>query len=182
MNEWLMSFDGHDPTDEGRRESLLTLGNGYFATRGAAPECDADDTHYPGTYVAGVYNRLGSEIAGRWVENESLVPEDDRLAAAALCLELGIDVNATNNAGNMALHSTIQGEFNRVIQFLVDKGANVNVRNKNGFTPLRLAEDPAAARLMSLTTIVPPPVPSLLQSSTPVSGVSAVNSRNSPAS
>ena len=73
MNEWLMTFDGHDPTDEGRRESLLTLGNGYFATRGAAPECDADDTHYPGTYVAGVYNRLGSEIAGRWVENESLV-------------------------------------------------------------------------------------------------------------
>lgn len=73
MNEWSMVFEGHDPADEGRREALLTLGNGYFATRGAAPECDADDTHYPGTYVAGVYNRLGSEIAGRWVENESLV-------------------------------------------------------------------------------------------------------------
>lgn len=73
MSEWLMLFDGFDPADEGRREALCTLGNGYFATRGAAPECDLGDSHHPGTYVAGVYNRLSSEIAGRTVENESLV-------------------------------------------------------------------------------------------------------------
>ncbi|MEU1481951.1 hypothetical protein [Streptomyces sp. NPDC005760] len=29
--------------------SLCTLGNGYLATRGALPECAADDVHYPGT-------------------------------------------------------------------------------------------------------------------------------------
>ena len=33
-------------------------GNGYFATRGAAEEADADEIHYPGTYLAGGYNRL----------------------------------------------------------------------------------------------------------------------------
>ena len=55
------------------REALCALGNGYFVTRGALPEARADDVNYPGTYVAGLYNRLTSEIAGRQVENEDLV-------------------------------------------------------------------------------------------------------------
>lgn len=73
MNGWLLVYEGMDPDSEGLREALCTVGNGYFATRGALPESVADGVHYPGTYVAGIYNRLGSEIAGRWVENESLV-------------------------------------------------------------------------------------------------------------
>ena len=66
-------FDGFDPEKEGLREALCTLGNGYFATRGAAPESVADDVHYPGTYAIGCYNRLSSEIAGKTLENEDLV-------------------------------------------------------------------------------------------------------------
>ncbi|EGX55298.1 hypothetical protein SZN_33606 [Streptomyces zinciresistens K42] len=66
-------YEGYRAADERLRESLCTLGNGYFATRGALPECAADDVHYPGTYVAGVYNRLTSEVAGRRVENEDMV-------------------------------------------------------------------------------------------------------------
>ncbi|MEU6812901.1 glycosyl hydrolase family 65 protein [Streptomyces sp. NPDC046831] len=67
------AYDGYDPAQERLRESLCTLGNGCFATRGALPECDADDVHYPGTYVAGCYNRLVSHVAGRRVENEDMV-------------------------------------------------------------------------------------------------------------
>ena len=70
---WTLSYDGFRPTDEGLREALCTLGNGYFATRGAAEEAQADDTHYPGTYVAGLYNRLETTIAGRTITNEDLV-------------------------------------------------------------------------------------------------------------
>ncbi|GAA3031067.1 hypothetical protein GCM10020000_04900 [Streptomyces olivoverticillatus] len=55
------------------REALHTLGNGYFATRGAAPECRGGPVHCPGTYVAGCYDRLVSSVAGRQVENEDLV-------------------------------------------------------------------------------------------------------------
>ncbi len=73
MTAWLLVYEDFDPDDEARREALCALGNGYFVTRGANPESVADGIHSPGTYVAGVYNRLGSEIAGRWVENESLV-------------------------------------------------------------------------------------------------------------
>ncbi len=66
-------FEGFDPAQEGIREALCTLGNGYFATRGAAAGAGADDIHYPGTYLAGGYDRLRTDIAGRVVENEDLV-------------------------------------------------------------------------------------------------------------
>ena len=70
---WDFTFEGYDPQDEKLRESLCTLGNGYFATRGAAPESKAGQVHYPGTYAAGVYNRLVDDLSGTPVDNESLV-------------------------------------------------------------------------------------------------------------
>jgi len=72
-SDWSLTFEGFDPAQEGRREALCTLGNGYFATRGAAPEARADHVHYPGTYLAGGYNRLHTEISGQQVLNEELV-------------------------------------------------------------------------------------------------------------
>ncbi len=70
---WSLAYEDVVPRQEGLREALCTLGNGYFATRGAAPEARADGVHYPGTYVAGCFNQLKTEIAGRVTENESLV-------------------------------------------------------------------------------------------------------------
>jgi alpha,alpha-trehalase len=73
VSGWSFVYEGFDPAQESLREALCTLGNGYFATRGAAPEAKADDVHYPGTYLAGGYNRLTTDIEGRTVENEDLV-------------------------------------------------------------------------------------------------------------
>lgn len=73
MSNWSITYDEWNPRHEPLRETLCTLGNGYFATRGAAEESEADDVHYPGTYLAGGYNRLKTEIAGREIENEDLV-------------------------------------------------------------------------------------------------------------
>ena len=70
---WVFGYDRFDPDDEGHRETLCTLGNGYVATRGAAEWAAADDVHYPGTYLAGGYDRLVSDVAGRPIENEDLV-------------------------------------------------------------------------------------------------------------
>ncbi|MBU0879018.1 MAG: glycoside hydrolase family 65 protein [Candidatus Omnitrophica bacterium] len=70
---WTLVYNQFSPEQEGLREALCTLGNGYFATRGAAPEAVASKIHYPGTYIAGVYNRLSTHIAGRIVVNEDLV-------------------------------------------------------------------------------------------------------------
>ncbi|WP_433555189.1 HAD-IA family hydrolase [Pseudonocardia xinjiangensis] len=70
---WCLRYDSFDPARQGLREALLALGNGYLVTRGALPESVADDVHYPGTYVAGLYDRAETEVAGRMVENEDLV-------------------------------------------------------------------------------------------------------------
>ena len=73
VDAWALNYEGYNPAEEKLREALCTLGNGYFATRGAAPESAADEVHYPGTYLAGGYNRLKTLVAGREVENEDLV-------------------------------------------------------------------------------------------------------------
>jgi beta-phosphoglucomutase family hydrolase len=70
---WSLVFESFDPAQEGIREALCTLGNGFSATRGAGAGAVADDIHYPGTYLAGGYDRLSTDIAGRVLENEDLV-------------------------------------------------------------------------------------------------------------
>lgn len=76
---WALRYASYDPDEEGLREALCTVGNGYIATRGAAPESRADEVHYPGTYAAGIFDRLTSEVAGAQVQNESLVNLPDWL-------------------------------------------------------------------------------------------------------
>ncbi len=71
--EWVLTFRDGDEVPTGTREALLALGNGYVATRGSAPEATAGAAAYPGTYVAGFYNRLTSRVDGRLREDESLV-------------------------------------------------------------------------------------------------------------
>jgi len=71
--QWSISYYDYDPEKEGMRETLLTVGNGYFGTRGALEETHASDINYPGTYIAGLYNRLESIAAGRSVFNEDFV-------------------------------------------------------------------------------------------------------------
>lgn len=70
---WRLVYEGFDPVHETHREALTTLGNGYLATRGAMPEHVDDGVHYPGTYLAGVYNRLTSTVEGVERVDEELV-------------------------------------------------------------------------------------------------------------
>ena len=71
--QWSLSYLNYSRENEGTWEALCTVGNGYFGTRGALEECDANGTNYPGTYIAGVYNRLESEVAERTIVNEDFV-------------------------------------------------------------------------------------------------------------
>ncbi len=73
LSGWSLLYEGFDPEQEPLREALCTLGNGFFASRGTAPEADSGAVHYPGTYGAGLYNRLTSTVADREVEDESIV-------------------------------------------------------------------------------------------------------------
>ena len=70
---WELAYTAWRPERQALREVLCALGNGHIVTRAAFEEASADDVHYPGTYMAGGYNRLESEVAGRVIENEDLV-------------------------------------------------------------------------------------------------------------
>jgi beta-phosphoglucomutase family hydrolase len=70
---WNITYHTYEATKERTREALLTVGNGYSGTRGAMDECDANAVNYPGTYIAGLYNRLSTPIAGRDIWNEDFV-------------------------------------------------------------------------------------------------------------
>ncbi len=72
-NNWILRYDKWEKDEHPLREALCTLGNGVFATRGAFEEVPENDYNYPGTYLAGGYNRMKSEIKGKVVENEDLV-------------------------------------------------------------------------------------------------------------
>ena len=72
-DNWSITYYDYDPIKEKSRESLLAIGNGYFGNRGAMEEVKADKNHYPGTYMAGLYNRLESPIGDRMIENEDFV-------------------------------------------------------------------------------------------------------------
>src|SRR5690606_14170150 len=62
LTEWALQYTGWDPAAQPLREALTALGNGYLVTRGAAEEASAGGPHYPGTYLAGGYDRLSSEV------------------------------------------------------------------------------------------------------------------------
>jgi ankyrin repeat protein len=63
-------------------------------------------------------------------------PESQVLAAAATALDLGADINGSNQAGDTALHVAAGRGLNTVVQLLADRGAQLNVKNKRGLTPL----------------------------------------------
>jgi HAD superfamily hydrolase (TIGR01509 family) len=72
-NQWQLRADGYDRGLEGTREVIFTIGNGYVGTRAALEETPASTWNYPGTYIAGLYNRLESTVHGTTVVNEDMV-------------------------------------------------------------------------------------------------------------
>ncbi len=72
-DNWHLRYFDYDPNKERMREALCTIGNGYFGTRGANIENCANSINYPGTYIAGVYNELESNVDDQKIRNEDLV-------------------------------------------------------------------------------------------------------------
>jgi beta-phosphoglucomutase family hydrolase len=70
---WNITYPSWEPAKERTREALLSVGNGYMGIRGSMEESLAGPVNYPGTYIAGLYNRLSTRIAGKDVWNEDFV-------------------------------------------------------------------------------------------------------------
>jgi len=88
-----------------------------------------------GTSAGDNRNRRGVAAGdGGRIEDESTV-----MAAVNAALEHDPPIDAVNEDGETALCGAAAMGYNQIIQRLVDKGANVNVKTKTGRTPLALA-------------------------------------------
>ncbi|MFK5857628.1 MAG: beta-phosphoglucomutase family hydrolase [Bacteroidota bacterium] len=99
-DNWKLTYNDYQPSKEKSREALLTVGNGYFGTRGAMEENAAGDNNYPGTYIAGLYNRLITQIGDKDIENEDFV-----VAPNWLALSFKIDDEPWFNANTHKIES-----------------------------------------------------------------------------
>jgi len=131
MDDWKLIYTGWNPQEQPLREALCTLGNGYIATRGAAEEATAGGAHYPGTYLAGGYNRLSSEVTGRMIENEDLVNWPNWL-----CLTCRPEDGAWLNLDEVEVLDYRQeldlqgGVFTRDMRFRDRKGKETDLRSR----------------------------------------------------
>ena len=66
--------------------------------------------------------------------------EDEVLEAVRICVEQGADVNAANYRGMTALHGAAFRGINRVADYLVAQGADLDARTVQGWSPLAVAE------------------------------------------
>jgi ankyrin repeat protein len=103
---------------------------------GADPKIPSSQGVTPLMFAAGLASDFSLGYTG--------IAEKDALAAVKLSYELGnTDVNTADKYGDTALHGALYRGLagsNSLIQFLVDKGAKVNVTNKRGWSPMTIAE------------------------------------------
>jgi len=65
--------------------------------------------------------------------------EAQAIASIKLFLDAGVDVNAADNQGDTALHGAAQKGTDQVVQFLVDHGAKLDIKDRKGRSPLDAA-------------------------------------------
>jgi ankyrin repeat protein len=82
-------------------------------------------------------SRVGATLFQDPAETDSRI-----LAATLVAADLGVDINAANEAGDTALHLAASRRINSVVQLLVERGATLDLKNKQGQTPLALASAP----------------------------------------
>jgi ankyrin repeat protein len=71
---------------------------------------------------------------------ENVMTEEESVAACAMALELGADVNETDPNGNTAMHGAAWTRAPKLVQFLADNGGKALVKNKYKQTPLYIAD------------------------------------------
>lgn len=65
--------------------------------------------------------------------------EEQALEAVKLCVEQGLDVNAATDKGDTPLHGAALRGADSIVKYLVEKGAKLDAKNKQEFTPLDIA-------------------------------------------
>ena len=88
-----------------------------------------------------------------WAANWTVNAPVPLVDAVKYCVELGNDVNATDNRGFTALHGAAYLGNNEMVNYLVSKGAKVNVKSKAGDFSADMANGPTRFGLPHLETV-----------------------------
>jgi ankyrin repeat protein len=105
-----------------------------LVANGADAKIATIDNLTPLMAAAGVELYNPGEDAG---SNPEHLPE--RLEAVKYCVERGNDVNAADWDNETALHGAVYLGSPAVAEFLIEKGAQLDVKNVRGWTPLTMA-------------------------------------------
>jgi ankyrin repeat protein len=74
-----------------------------------------------------------------WRDGKSNGTEANAIEAIKQFLELGADINASNDKGETALHGAATRGADKIVQFLGDNGINLYAKDKQGRTALDTA-------------------------------------------
>lgn len=75
-----------------------------------------------------------------YVDGQTYSESRQFLEAVELCLEHGADVNAANSMGITALIGAVNRGSDDIVELLVKKGAKLDIKDKEGRTPMTWAE------------------------------------------
>jgi len=99
------------------------------------------------------------DLAGAREHNgDTLLHVARNVEVARFLVDNGVDVHATNNAGDTPLHSAASGGRLEVVQYLVSQEARVNVRNRRGQIPLDVARASNRTAVVEYLSGISPPV------------------------
>jgi ankyrin repeat protein len=103
---------------------------------GADPHAKSADATTPLMVAAGVDFVEGQDKYGRrWFTTDTSALQQAARDAIAYCLELGNDINAANDKGQAPIFGAVYFRSPAMVQFMVDRGARIDVVNKRGQTP-----------------------------------------------
>ncbi|HEV3056591.1 MAG TPA: ankyrin repeat domain-containing protein [Vicinamibacterales bacterium] len=91
--------------------------------------------------------------AGRtMIPGETRVSEAEHLEAVKAAFDLGVDIAATNDDGWNAVHAAAYAGFDSIVRYLVERGVDVNLISKRGYTPLKVAEGYVFPNMVNIKT------------------------------
>jgi len=131
---------------DGYRSNLNRIGATPFLLAARAPDLDlmrvlleegADPWRMTDNGASALMVAAG---VGMWASGESPGTAEESAEGVKLLIDLGLDVNAVDNNGDTALHGAALRGADAAIRLLVGAGARLDIKNKPGHTPWKVAD------------------------------------------
>jgi ankyrin repeat protein len=104
-------------------------------------ELDADPALMNADHVTPLLAAAGVGVLANG--DDSAGTEEEAIEVIQMLLDMGADIDAVDDEGKSAMHGAAFMSWNKLVQFLADHGAKVeiwNQKNNRGWTPLMIAQ------------------------------------------